>query len=132
MPEQEATTETQAIQADVDEARRELADTVEALSHKADVRGRSKEKAEQLRDRAKETATQVRDQARQLGGQARAEMPKNTLEARQQARQQARAAGQLARRRPKPVTGVALGVLGVAAVVLVRRWRRAVATRTGE
>jgi phage gp16-like protein len=51
------------LRRDIEETRRELADTVEALSYKVDIKSRSQEKARELRSQVAEKARQVREQA---------------------------------------------------------------------
>ncbi len=43
--------ETQHLAADIDRQRDQLADTVDALQHKLDVKAQAKHKADELRDR---------------------------------------------------------------------------------
>ena len=49
------------IQADIDKTRHELGQTVEALTGKADVKGRAKQKVSESKDRLSEKAIQTRD-----------------------------------------------------------------------
>lgn len=64
-----------AARAEVEQTREELGETVEALAHKADVKGRAHDKAGELKHRAQETAQQVRAKAQEVAGklQARAQ-----------------------------------------------------------
>ena len=49
------------IQADIEHTRKELGETIEALSAKADVKGRAKKKATDTRDSITEKASETKD-----------------------------------------------------------------------
>jgi ElaB/YqjD/DUF883 family membrane-anchored ribosome-binding protein len=49
------------IQADIEHTRKELGETIEALSAKADVKGRAKKKAADTKDRITEKAHETKD-----------------------------------------------------------------------
>src|SRR4029077_14399764 len=49
------------IQADIEHTRKELGETIEALSAKADVTGRAKQKAADTKDRVTEKASETKD-----------------------------------------------------------------------
>jgi len=96
------------LRRDIEETRRELADTVEALSYKADIKGRSQEKARELRD-------QVAEKARLVRQQAAAKVPHSPEEARGQARELQRTA------RDNPAIAAALLALALWLLVLCGR-----------
>jgi Protein of unknown function (DUF3618) len=56
----EQTSETEEIQREIGETREELGDTVEALAHKTDVKGRAKAKLTQTGEDAKAKADETR------------------------------------------------------------------------
>lgn len=60
------------IEADIAITRRELGETVEALSGKLDPRAQAQKQVEHLRDRAREQADHARDRAREQAVHARA------------------------------------------------------------
>jgi ElaB/YqjD/DUF883 family membrane-anchored ribosome-binding protein len=49
------------IQADIEQTRSELGETVEALSAKMDVKARAKEKVDETKERAKDKATETKE-----------------------------------------------------------------------
>jgi hypothetical protein len=60
----------EAIQADIERTREELGHTVEALAAKADIKGRAKQKGEEVKQRATGMAQAVRDKAAPAAQQA--------------------------------------------------------------
>jgi Protein of unknown function (DUF3618) len=57
--------ETEQLRRDIERTRAELGATVEALSHKADVKAHARAKAEQAKAQAREKAELARSQAQQ-------------------------------------------------------------------
>lgn len=57
--------ETEQLRRDIERTRAELGATVEALSHKADVKAQARAKAEQAKVQAREKAELARSQAQQ-------------------------------------------------------------------
>lgn len=53
----------EAIRADIDETRAELGDTVEALAHKSDVKGRAEERIAGIKQDARAKAEQLKRKA---------------------------------------------------------------------
>ncbi|KUH99272.1 DUF3618 domain-containing protein [Mycobacterium sp. IS-3022] len=49
------------IQADIEQTRSELGETVEALQAKLDVKGRAKDKVDETKERAKDKATETKE-----------------------------------------------------------------------
>ncbi|KUH84994.1 MULTISPECIES: DUF3618 domain-containing protein [unclassified Mycobacterium] len=49
------------IQADIEQTRNELGETVEALQAKLDVKGRAKDKVDETKERAKDKATETKE-----------------------------------------------------------------------
>jgi ElaB/YqjD/DUF883 family membrane-anchored ribosome-binding protein len=118
-----ATSDPEALRQDIEATRQQLADTVEALSYKADVKGRARDKARELREQAAERAQQVREQAAERAQQVRKQAVSAIPHSPDEARNQARQAARVARERPTVVIGV-LAVL-IALIVLGRlRGRR--------
>jgi ElaB/YqjD/DUF883 family membrane-anchored ribosome-binding protein len=93
--------ETEQLRRDIERTRAELGATVEALSHKTDVKAQAREKAEQAKLQAREKAEQAKTQARE-----KAEL------ARSQAQE-------------KPAIHLAAGIgVAIVALFLIRRRRR--------
>lgn len=136
------------LQQEIDQTRQQLADTVDQLTAKADVKARAQKTATELADRAKSTARQaahgasaVRDQvtdkaaeigqkAKSAGTRAADQLPKQVAAAAAPLRNAvpepaeravARTAGAV-RRWPVPAA-VAIGVF-IAGVIVARRWRK--------
>lgn len=61
-----------AARAEVEQTREALGETVEALAHKADVKSRAHDKADELKHRAQETAQQVQSKAQEVAGKLQA------------------------------------------------------------
>jgi hypothetical protein len=101
-----AATDPEQLRHDIEETRNALADTVEALAFKADIKARSQ-------DRARELQAQLTEKARDV----RAQVPHTAEEARGQARQ----LGGALRDRPGVAVTVVLAVLGL---LIVRGRRR--------
>ena len=59
------------IQADIDQTRAELGDTIEALTAKLDVKARAKHKVGEVRDQAMTGVGTAQDRATDLAGRAR-------------------------------------------------------------
>jgi hypothetical protein len=57
--------ETEQLRRDIERSRAELGATVEALSHKADVKAQARAKAEQVKVQAREKVELARSQAQQ-------------------------------------------------------------------
>lgn len=95
-----------ALRRDIEEVRSEMADTVNALANKLDVKGRVQDKAQELKAQATEKVREVRAQApekaKQLAGAARQRLQ------------------QVVRQRPGAAVGAAVGAL----VLLILRRRR--------
>jgi ElaB/YqjD/DUF883 family membrane-anchored ribosome-binding protein len=92
--------DTEQLRRDIERTRAELGATVEALSHKADVKAQARARAEQAKVQAREKAEQAKVQARE-----KAEL------ARSQAQQ-------------KPAVPLAAGIgVAIAALWLIRRRR---------
>ena len=70
-----------AARAEVEQAREELGETVEALAHKADVKGRAQDKAGELKTRAQETAQQVQAKAQEAAHRLQAKAQETAAEA---------------------------------------------------
>jgi len=70
-----------AARAGVEQAREELGETVEALAHKADVKGRAQDKAGELKSRAQETAHQVQAKAQEAAHRLQAKAQEAAAEA---------------------------------------------------
>jgi hypothetical protein len=62
--EAEETRSPEAIRADIDETRRELGDTVEALAEKTDVKARAHERVEEVKAKAPDSAQEVIEKVR--------------------------------------------------------------------
>jgi ElaB/YqjD/DUF883 family membrane-anchored ribosome-binding protein len=69
--------DTEQLRRDIERTRAELGATVEALSHKADVKARARARAEQAKVQARAKAEQVGSQARQKAELARTEAQQN-------------------------------------------------------
>ncbi len=67
----EIPTDKEALERDIEQTRNELADTVEALAHKADVKAQVKEKGAELKEHAQEVAGSAKQRSAELAGQAR-------------------------------------------------------------
>jgi hypothetical protein len=57
--------ETEALRREIERTRAELGETVEALSHKADVKTQAREKAEQAKEQARQKADLAKKQTRE-------------------------------------------------------------------
>jgi LPXTG-motif cell wall-anchored protein len=104
--------DTEQLRRDIARTRAELGATVEALSHKADVKAQARAKAEQAKAQARAKAEQAKAQARE-----RAEL----------VRAQARDKAELARSRAQgnPAMPLAAGIgLAVVALWVIRRRKR--------
>jgi hypothetical protein len=102
----------ESLREDIETTRQQLADTVEALSYKVDVKARVRDKTRELREQATDRAHRIREQAVSAA-------PHSREEALDQARQVARAA----RERPAILLVGALAVV-VALLVLGRPRRK--------
>lgn len=138
-----------AARAEVEQAREELGETVEALAYKADVKARAHDKADELKERAQATAHQVQAKAQEAAQKLQAKAQQTAAEAQArsgtlaestavatppapptpqeevQGRAPAGAQVVLARVRqlpPPALAGIAAGAL-LMAIVLVRRRR---------
>jgi hypothetical protein len=139
-----------AARAEVEQAREELGETVEALAHKADVKARAHDKADELKERAQETAHQVQAKAQEVARKLQAKAQETAAEAQArsgtlaeptavapppapptpqeevQGRAPAGAQVVLARVRqipPPALAGIAAGAAGLLAFVIARRRR---------
>lgn len=101
-------TDPAELRRDIEQVRGELADTVNALAAKADVKGRAQDKAQEFKAQAIQTTHQVRAQA-----------PETAQQLVGTARQKAQ---QVVQEKPGAAVGAALAVLGW--LILRRRWRR--------
>jgi len=106
-----ASSEQVELRRDIEQVRGELADTVNALTEKADVKARAQERAQALKAQATEKAREVR-------AQAAAKAPQLTGVAQQKAQQ----AQQVVQEKPGAAVGAAVAVLGL--LILRRRRRR--------
>lgn len=107
-----ASSDPAELRRDIEEVRDELADTVNALAGKADVKSRAQDKKQELKARAIEKARQVRAQAAAKGPQL--------TELAQQKVQQAQ---RVVKAKPGAAVGGALAVLGLL-ILRSRRHRR--------
>lgn len=127
-----------AARAEVQQTREELGETVEALAHKADVKARAHEKADEIKARAQESAQQLQAKAHELAAKAQAKAqeragadvadvpPPPTPQEQVQGRPASRAQLAAARVRqlpPPALAGIATGAAVLLAVVLARRRR---------
>ncbi len=103
-----ASSEPVELRRDIEQVRGELADTVNALAEKADVKARAQDKAQELKT-----------QAIQKTQQARAQAPEVAQQLAGVAQQKAR---QGVQEKPGATVGAVLGVLGL--LILRRRRRR--------
>ena len=103
-----ASSEQAELRRDIEQVRGELADTVNALTEKADVKARAQDKAQELKT-----------QAIQKTQQARAQAPEVAQQLAGVAQQKAR---QVVQEKPGATVGAVLGVLGL--LILRRRRRR--------
>lgn len=103
------------LQRDIEEIRGELADTVDALAAKVDVKSRAQNKAEDLK-------TQATDKAREVRARAMAKAPQLTEAAQQKAHQ----AQRVVQDKPGAAAGAALAVL--LGLLIRRRHRKAKAS----
>jgi hypothetical protein len=69
--------ETERLRRDIEGTRAELGATVEALSHKADVKAQARVKAERAKVQARERADQAKVQARERAELARSQAQEN-------------------------------------------------------
>jgi ElaB/YqjD/DUF883 family membrane-anchored ribosome-binding protein len=102
-----------ALGRDIEEVRGELANTVEVLAAKADVKSRVQQKVQELKGRATHKAQEVR-------AQAMAKVPQLTTTAQQKAQQVQR----VVQRKPGAAVGAVLAVLGLLVLGCRRRQRR--------
>ncbi|HEU4946766.1 MAG TPA: DUF3618 domain-containing protein [Kribbella sp.] len=110
------TAESEALQADLDQTRQRLADTVEELSRRLNVPRRLKESAAGAAQRAVRAAGQAGHQARRAAGDVGYRAVTATAGAREGARQ----VPELSRRHPRAMAAVAGAVaLGVGAALWV-------------
>ena len=137
-----------AARAEVERAREELGETVEALAYKADVKARAHDKADELKGKAQETAHQVQAKARDAAQKLQAKAQEAAAEAQSRAgslaqptavappprtpqeevqgRPRGGAQVALARVRqvpPPALAGIAAGAAMLVALVLARRRR---------
>ena len=95
------------IQADIEETRQDLGESLEALSGKLDVKSRAREQAQQARTRAQEQAQQARTRAQEQARVAQVRVKEVQREHGQQI-----------------AIGAAVTVALVVTVMAWRRWRR--------
>ena len=118
------------LKAEIEQTREQLGDTVDQLTAKADVKGRTQAKAADLTDRAKAKTSQARLQAAVQADRVRSRLAATTAKAREQAASAGKAVpepvrrvvvngGEAARQHRKPLA-IAVGVLILGAVVI--RW----------
>ena len=109
------------IQADIEQAREELGETVAAVADKADVKKQAKAKVAETRQQAKAKVTDMKDNAAQAGQQASAKVQDATPASIQAgARHASQEAVHVARENPVP-SAVATGFL---AGLVVGLWLR--------
>ena len=70
-----------AARAEVEQAREELGETVEALAHKANIKGRAHDKVKEAKDRAQQTAHQVQAKAHEVAPRLQAKAQEAAAEA---------------------------------------------------
>jgi ElaB/YqjD/DUF883 family membrane-anchored ribosome-binding protein len=104
--------ETEALRRDIERTRAELGATVEALSHKTDVKAQARERAEHAKQQAREKTEVAMQQARE-----------KTELAKRQAREKAELARTQAQERPAVPLAVGIGV-ALVGLWLLRRRRR--------
>lgn len=105
-PGAEGPTQPDEIRRDIEETREQLADTVDELTARLDVKGRATDKAHEVRDQAEERVQQVRDQAVGSAADARSW------------------AEQTWRERPQAVVAASAAALAALTVLLLARRRR--------
>ncbi len=109
----------EAIAQDIEQARGELAETVDALVAKTDVKRRVGEKTDEVKanlaDKAQETKAKVGD----LAGEAKVKVDHLAGQASSQAEQAVR----LVRRKPVPAAVVAAVIAALIALLVTRRAR---------
>lgn len=110
------TSDPEALRKDIEATRQQLADTVDALSYKADVRARAQDKARELREQLAETGRRAKTEALNR-------VPHTPEEARGQARQ----LGGRVRERPAWVVGAVVVLIGL--LLLGRRRGKRATTR---
>jgi ElaB/YqjD/DUF883 family membrane-anchored ribosome-binding protein len=103
-----ASSDPAELRRDIEQVRGELADTVDALAEKANVKARAQERAQELKTQAIQKTQQVRAQAPEVAQQLAGA-----------AQQKAR---QVVQEKPGTAVGAVLAVLGL--LILRRRWRR--------
>jgi MYXO-CTERM domain-containing protein len=106
-----ASSDPAELRRSIEETRGELADTVNALAAKADVKSRAQDKTKQLK-------AQAANKAREIRAQAMAKAPQLIGLAQQKSQQ----VQQVVQDKPGAVVGAALAVLGL--LILRRRRRR--------
>jgi len=99
------------LRRDIEQVRGELAETVDALADKVDIKSRAQDKAQTIKAQATEKADELR-------AQATARAPQLTETVQQKAQQ----AQRMIQDKPGVARGVALAVLGL--LILRRRRRR--------
>jgi ElaB/YqjD/DUF883 family membrane-anchored ribosome-binding protein len=104
--------DTEQLRRDIERTRAELGATVEALSHKADLKAQARVKAEQAKMQARSKAEHAKAQGRE-----KAELAKT------QAREKAELARSQAQQKPAVPLAAGIGV-AIVALSLIRRRRR--------
>ncbi|MEJ7832754.1 MAG: DUF3618 domain-containing protein [Nocardioides sp.] len=92
------------IEADIERQREKLAETVDALQHRLDVKGRAKDKVAEVKGQAEEKAAEVKGQAKEKAAEVKDRATTDSG-------------------KPRPELGAAVAVL-VAVVIGVVVWRR--------
>ncbi|MDQ6840623.1 MAG: DUF3618 domain-containing protein [Actinomycetota bacterium] len=104
-----------SIRETIEETRAEMAETIEALGEKADVKGRAS-------DKMTETTEQVKAKAAEVGKRVEDSVPDEVRPAAQSALNHAKSLSAEAQRRPS--VAIAVGVVVITIIVLRRRGRR--------
>lgn len=126
-----ATDDPGELREEIEKTREELGDTVEALSHKVDVKGRVSDGIDDRKHQAKETAAHARETvthaaaaAQQQAAEAAASARATAEHAAASARATAEQAGQKARANRTPVIAAAAGVAVLLALIVRKRRSR--------
>ncbi|MER5888865.1 DUF3618 domain-containing protein [Streptomyces sp. NPDC001941] len=123
-----AAPEPQELREEVERTRHELGRTVEALAAKADVKGRAQEKAVRVKEQATGKAAELKDQVATKAGEVAtkageaAHVVQDKLPELPQPVRDKAAQGAVVARNNRGVLFAVAG--GVAALLLLRRWRR--------
>jgi hypothetical protein len=111
----------QQLQAEIEQTRTELGETVEELAAKTDVKGRAKQTAADLSGRAKQTAAEVGAKAAGVAGTAKDAAKAQAASIEGKVAEVRRDPGQRRRLMVAALVIAAMAVCGLAAVVIRRR-----------